>query len=108
MKKLIMYMVVLGISSPFFLALAYTADGGCSMYGFGGSLAGGGFLGGILTLILWVLIIIGLFYLIKFFAQGAWKSGKKEVDAIEILKRRYAKGEIKKEEFEEKKKEIGD
>ncbi|CAG0943131.1 hypothetical protein BROC_02142 [Candidatus Brocadiaceae bacterium] len=60
---------------------------------------------GIIGLIFWVLVIIGLVLLIKYL----WESGgaKREQDsALEILKKRYARGDISKEEFEEKKKDL--
>ena len=60
---------------------------------------------GILGLIFWILVIIGLVLLIKYL----WESGgakREQESALEILKKRYARGEISKEEFEEKKKDL--
>ncbi len=57
----------------------------------------------ILGLIFWILVIIGLALLIKYLWGGA-KRG--EESALEILKKKYARGEISKEEFEEKKKDL--
>ncbi len=55
--------------------------------------------------IFWILILIGLVLLIKYlWEHGGAKAGHES--ALEILKTRYAKGEISKEEFEEKKKDI--
>ncbi len=62
----------------------------------------GGF-GWIFMVIFWVLVIIGVIYLIRLIIPGA-KGGTREETALDILKKRYAKGEISKEEFEEKKK----
>ena len=60
---------------------------------------------GILGLIFWILILIGLVLLIKYLWES---SGAKrgEESALEILKKKYARGEISKEEFEEKKKDL--
>ena len=60
---------------------------------------------GILWLIFWILIIIGLVLLIKYLWEGG--GARREQDsALEILKKKYARGEIGKEEFEEKKKDL--
>ena len=64
-------------------------------YGWG---MGFGF-GAIAMIIFWVLLILGIVYLIKMVAGSSKKEGKQET-AIDILKMRYAKGEISKEEFE--------
>ncbi len=59
----------------------------------------------LLWLIFWILVIIGLVLLIKYLWEGgAAKKGPES--ALEILKKRYARGEISKEEFEEKKKDL--
>lgn len=57
----------------------------------------------ILGLIFWILVLIGLVLLIKYLWEGG---AKKEESALEVLKKRYARGEISKEEFEEKKKDL--
>ena len=53
----------------------------------------------------WILFIVGLVVGIR------WLLGKgneqKQDSAIEILRQRYARGEINKEEFEVKKKDLG-
>ncbi len=52
----------------------------------------------------WGLIIGGIILLVRFiFPQSGSKSSE---DSLEILKRRYARGEIEKEEFESKKRDI--
>ncbi len=59
---------------------------------------------GFFVLIFWILLIVGLVLLIKYLWQGG--SVKNEESALEVLKKRYARGEISKEEFEEKKKDL--
>jgi len=73
------------------------------MDGYGYGMMSGGYW--ILGLIFWILVIIGLVLLIKYLWEG---SGAKrgEESALEILKKKYARGEISKEEFEEKKKDM--
>ncbi|MBM4136810.1 MAG: SHOCT domain-containing protein [Nitrospira sp.] len=56
-------------------------------------------------LIFWVLVVVGVVYLVKLITEGRKKEEKEET-ALDILKKRYARGEITKEEFEEKKIDI--
>ncbi|CAG0987922.1 hypothetical protein METP2_02385 [Methanosarcinales archaeon] len=73
------------------------------MDGYGYGMMSGGYW--ILGLIFWILLIIGLVLLIKYlWERGGAKRG--EESALEILKKKYARGEISKEEFEEKKKDL--
>jgi putative membrane protein len=64
---------------------------------------GGGFAGGIFSLLLWGLIIfLVVFFIIKFFGSiNSSKSGlfRDKNDSLEILKMRYAKGEINQDEY---------
>jgi len=59
----------------------------------------------ILGLIFWILVFAGLVLLIKYLWEGGRRKGVEE-SALEVLKKRYARGEISKEEFEEKKKDL--
>ena len=76
-----------------------------------GSGWGLGWFGMIFTLGFWVLVAVCLILLSKWLFQKT--SGRKEIPyasnrALEILKERYAKGEIDKTEFEIKKKDLQD
>ena len=76
-------------------------QGMMDIYG-GGMMTGDtGFLG----LIFWILIIAGIVLLIKSLWESGGVRGGTE-SALDILKKRYANGEISKEEFEEKKKDL--
>ena len=64
--------------------------------------------GGLMTIFIWILVIVGILALLKWLGQTKSTSApspEKET-ALDILKKRYAKGEIGKEEFEEKKKDL--
>jgi len=53
----------------------------------------------------WIAVIIGAIFIVRWIVyQSRGQQGR--TSALEILKIRYAKGEISKEEFEEKKKDL--
>jgi putative membrane protein len=60
---------------------------------------------GFFSLLFYIFLVIFLFILIRKLANSDHKSYKKD-EAIEILKKRYANGEINKEEFEQIKKDL--
>ena len=60
--------------------------------------------GWIFMILWWALIILGIVYLVKWIARHG--GGARGADALEILKERYAKGEIGKKEFEEKMRDL--
>lgn len=68
-----------------------------------------GWFGPIFMVIFWVLLIVLIVLLIRWLLSsghaGNQDSGRGE-SALEILKKRYARGEIDKEEFETKKKDL--
>ncbi len=74
-----------------------------SNFGFMGM--GGGFMGGIFMILVWVLVIVGIVYFVKYVAS-AQNSHKEDKTPLDILKERYAKGEIDKKDFEERKKDL--
>jgi len=62
--------------------------------------------GGFMMILWWGLILIALIFLVKWILGQQARTQGKDNSALEILKRRYAQGEISKEEFEEKKKDL--
>ena len=64
---------------------------------------GMGWFGGIFMMVFWILILVGLIFLVKWLIQSSRREKSKaggENAALEILKERYARGEIDKTEFE--------
>lgn len=81
------------------------------MYGYGpGSMMGGyGLFGGLLMIVFWILVIVGVVLLIKWFIdQSARGTGHAPASdrALDVLKERYARGEVAKDEFEQVKKDL--
>ena len=75
-------------------------------YGMGpGMMWGWWGMGWIFMIIFWGLFVLGLIFLIRWFV-GMTKATKPEESALDILKKRYASGQIDKEEFEQKKKDL--
>ena len=68
----------------------------------------GGF-GMVFMMVFWILVIVGIVFLVKWLIQAS-SSGKAAQQtgqrAVEILKERYARGEIDKAEFESMKRDI--
>jgi len=70
---------------------------------------GMGWFGLMMMAFFWILIILAIIFLIRWFivSSRVGSPGQKpEETALEILKKRYARGEINKEEFEEKKRDL--
>ncbi len=77
------------------------------MHGYWGFPMGYGWFGGIFMLIFWVLVIVGIFWLFRMIGLSHCCGISSSGTLLDILKRRYANGEITKEEYENKKKELG-
>lgn len=64
--------------------------------------------GWILMLLFWALVILGVAALVKWLAGGMGENRRPpEKGALQILEERYARGEIGREEFEQKKHDLG-
>jgi putative membrane protein len=73
-------------------------------FGFWG--LGPGF-GGLVMLLFWALLILGILAFIKWQAGGASsRDASAEKGALQILEERYARGEIEREAFEQKKRDL--
>jgi len=74
----------------------------------GGAMMDGMGFGMFFMMIFWVLILVGIVFAVVLIVRKATgtSGGKVDETAMEVLKKRYASGEITREEFEAIKKEI--
>ena len=89
----------------------YGGYGGYGGWGQGmmGGFGGGGWFGSIFMLIFWGLIIVGLVLLIRwlvFATRRGEDPARGGSRAMDILKERYARGEIDREEFEQRRRDL--
>jgi putative membrane protein len=65
-----------------------------------------GTLGGFGMIIIWLIIIAIIVIVVRMFVGSNKSNADKSKNAMDILKERYAAGEISREEFEEKKHDL--
>jgi len=72
-----------------------------NLWGWGGD-------GGFFMLTFWIVVIVGIIFLVKWIVEQSRSSAPSSSrdSALDILTKRYAKGEIDREEFEQKKRDI--
>jgi putative membrane protein len=71
--------------------------------------SGMGLLWHIIMMAFWISVIVAIIFLIRWLVVSAGAGGRaarSEESVLEVLKRRYARGEINKQEYEEKKKDL--
>lgn len=77
------------------------------MGGYGGMMSGWGYnpIGWLVSLVFWALVIGGVVWLVVWLARTAGGTPRSD-SAIEILRARYARGEITKEQFDQMRKDL--
>jgi len=68
--------------------------------------SGGMWFGGGLMWLLWIVLIAAVIYAIVAVVRGTSPQRNDGNDALEILRQRYARGEIDEEEFERRRREL--
>ena len=81
---------------------AHMDDGHMDGYGHMMDFWGGGV---VMWLLLLVLVIVLVYFLVRGLGTGGWRPPPSETP-LDILKKRYARGEITKEQFEEIKRDL--
>ena len=71
---------------------------------------GGGMIVGMwfFFVLFWAFVIAGVVFIVRWLMENNTKESPSEDSPVDILKRRYAKGEIDRETFERMKQDIGD
>ncbi len=113
MKRIVQFLVILGSFSSMPSGEAFAQGRGYGMgpgmmgWGYGGY--GMGWFGMIFMAIFWIALLVGVILLIRWLwvSTGKKERGASEDSPLEILKRRYARGEINKQEFDEKRQDLG-
>lgn len=73
---------------------------------------GWSFLGSLIMFFWWALVVLAVVWLVRYITRNTGERSIRDHQSVEsaldILNKRYAKGEIDKKEYEEKRKDISD
>jgi putative membrane protein len=104
-RDLILLLVVLGVLIVILPVLMWGIGGGY-MLGMMGMMGYGWWFMPLILIVFLVLIVLGAYYLITELAGQGGSESKGEGRALEILKERYARGEITREQYLKMKEEL--
>jgi putative membrane protein len=96
------------------IATTFAQQGRYDGWGMGPGMMGNwgmGWFGGIFMIVFWILILVALVFVVRWLIQTTGRgknSGQSGSRAIDILKERYARGEIDKAQFEDMKQDLAD
>jgi len=63
--------------------------------------------GGPFMILFWILVIVGVVVLVKWLVdQSSASKGSRDKAPLDILRERYARGEINREEYEQKRRDL--
>lgn len=108
MRKILLTFVITVFTTFSFagISLANGVDSSSYTHGMMGFGTGSGLLGWIFMALWWVLVILGLVMLVRWLASSGSEDNASERSALDILKKRYAKGEISEDDFARMKEDI--
>ncbi len=108
MKNITLGLALVSFLSNWTIAYAHGPDEGYSMGPWMMWGQGMGWFFPIIMLSFWIAVITGIIFLVRWVILSANKNHgyKSQESALDILKKRYARGEINKEEFEDRKKDL--
>jgi putative membrane protein len=75
-------------------------------WGYGWNFAPHMWFGGTLMVLFWIAVIIAIVYIVRSFSRSSVGHPRPGETALDIAKKRYAKGEITKEEFDRLKEDL--
>jgi putative membrane protein len=96
------------------ISSAFAQQGRYGDWHMGPDMMGGwgmGWFGGIFMIVFWILILVGIVFVIRWLVQVTGKkdeSGQRGSRAMDILKERYARGEIDEAQFKAMKQNLSD
>ena len=73
--------------------------------GYGGSGSWFGWIGPLVMVLFWVAVVAGIAFFVRFLVRRTG-AGEGENSALEIVRKQYARGEITKAQFEEKRRDL--